>query len=394
MKKWSKLLTVGVLVGSVLTGCASNDEEAIKVAPLPQIDKQVDVQINWQRSVGDGFGEFFSKLEPLEAYDKVFAADRDGVVMALNKANGEVLWQVRLGDNPGSFFAKGDSARLSGGISNGYDKIYLGSENGVLYVLNPEDGELLWSKKVGNELMAKPLLAGNRVIMTTGAGKLLALDAETGEEGWTYQFDVPPLSLRGNSAAIETQGAAIVGLPSGKVGAVLVDNGNVIWESPVTTSTGKNELARVVDVDATPIALGDTVYAVSYNGNVAALELRSGRVLWKRSYSAFQSMSIDGFNLYLTTSDSHVFGIDRRSGLELWSQTSLENRNLTAPVVFDGYVAVADMEGYLHLIDGENGTLVGQQELDSSGYLSRPQSKDKTLYMLSRGGLLSSLSLK
>lgn len=394
MKKWSKLLAVGVLVGSALTGCASNDEEAIVVAPLPVIDKQVGVAVNWQYSVGNGVGEYFSKLQPLEAYDKVFAADREGVVVALDKESGKELWKVRLGDNPGSFFKAGQSARLSGGVSAGYDKIYVGSENGVLYVLAQDTGEVVWSKSIGNELMSKPLLAGNKVVVNTGAGKMYALDAETGEDSWSYQQDVPPLSLRGNSSAIEVQGAAFVGLPSGKVGAVLLDSGNVIWESPVTTSTGENELARVIDVDATPIALGGTVYAVAYNGNVAALELRSGRVLWKRSYSAFQSMSIDGFNLYLTTSDSLVYAIDRRSGLELWSQTGLENRGLTAPVVFDGFVAVADNEGYLHLIDRESGTLVGQEEMDSSGYFSRPESKDDRLYLLSRDGELSSLSIK
>jgi len=234
----------------------------------------------------------------------------------------------------------------------------------------------------------------NKVIAVMGNGKVMAFDLATGEESWIYQQDVPALSLRGTSGIIENQGAAFFGLPNGKIAGVLIEDGRAIWEAIVTPASGGNELSSIIDVDSTPVILGGTMYAVGYNGNLAAIEVQTGKVLWKRDYSGFQAVTINGFNLFLTTDDGHVFAIDRRSGLEVWSQMGLENRSITAPVVFGDSVAVVDFEGYLHLLSQETGEFVGQKEIDDDGHIATPLSADGRLYLQSKDGLLSALSIK
>ena len=392
MAHWSKLLITGVLITGVLSGCSSNDE-LIKIAPVPQIQTNVELQVNWDASVGSGSGEIFSRLQPTIAYSKVFASDRAGIVAAFDVTSGDKIWQINLAGET-SFFSSTQSALLSGGVSHGYDKIAIGSENGELYILEQATGELVWHKQVGGEILAKPLMAGNKVIVSTGNGKVIAFDLETGEQSWVYQNDVPALTLRGNSGLVENQGAVFFGLPKGKIAGVLIDGGRAIWEQIIVTSDGGNELANIIDVDATPLLLGDTLYAVAYNGNLAALELRTGKILWKRAYSSLQSMVVDGYNLYVTSSDGHVYAIDRRSGLEKWSQFGLENRELSAPAILNGHVAVIDFEGYLHLLDSEAGTLIGQMQLDSDGYIARPLVDNDVLFLLSKDGLLSAVTIK
>jgi len=392
MNKWSKVFAGAALLSGVLAGCSSNDDE-LKIAPLPLIQATVQVSNDWEHSVGDGSQDFFSKLMPAVAYGKVFASDRDGTVVAFDQESGEELWHVSLAQESG-FFSRSPSAQLSGGIATGYDKVVIGAESGVLFVLNQADGSIVWQKQIDGEILSKPLLAMNKVIAVMGNGKVMAFDLESGEQSWVYQQDVPPLTLRGTSGIIENQGAAFFGLPNGKIAGVLLDDGRAIWEAIVTPAAGGNELSSIIDVDSTPIILGGTMYAVGYNGNLAAIEVRSGKVLWKRDYSAFQALTIDGFNLFLTTENGHVFAIDRRSGLEVWSQMGLENRGLTAPAVIEQYVAVVDFEGYLHLLSQETGEFVGQQEIDDDGHIATPLSVDGRLYLQSKDGLLSALSIK
>lgn len=45
----------------------------------------------------------------------------------------------------------------------------------------------------------------------------------------------------------------------------------------------------MADVDMTPLILGDNLYAVSYNGNLVSMELRTGRVIWTVSTPASMS---------------------------------------------------------------------------------------------------------
>ena len=67
---------------------------------------------------------------------------------------------------------------------------------------------------------------------------------------------------------------------------------------------------------------------------------------------------------------------------------------MTAPALIDGHIAVIDFEGYLHLLSRDDGSFVGQKQLDSDGYFAQPLVDDTTLYLLSKDGLLSAVSVK
>ena len=394
MTQWSKSLIAGVVLLGAISGCSSNEDE-IKIAPLPLIKASVEVVVNWEESVGDGTQDHHTNLSPVVAYGKIFASDREGTVAAFDLTTGDLIWEVEVEDQ-GSIFTlrSGVNAQLSGGVSAGYEKIAIGSESGMLYLLDEATGDLVWKIQADGELLSKPLLANNKVIVAMGNGKITAFDIEDGKELWNYQQDVPALTLRGISGFSESQGAAFFGLPNGKIAGLLVEDGRAIWEAVVTPQVGGNELDSIIDIDSTPIAYGDTMYGVGYNGNLAAIEMRTGKVLWKRDYSAFKAMSLNGFNLYLTTTSGHVVAVDRRSGLEVWSQLGLENRDLTAPVVISGYVAVVDFEGVLHIMSAETGEFVGQEEIDDDGHIAKPVVYEEQLYLQSKDGLLSAISIK
>jgi len=137
MNKWSKIIATATLASGVLAGCSSNDDE-IKIAPLPLIQATVEITSDWTHSVGNGTDDFFTNLMPAVAYGKVFASDRDGTVAAFDQVTGEELWQVSL--SPDNGFFTSTSAQLSGGIATGYNKVVVGAESGILFVLNEADG--------------------------------------------------------------------------------------------------------------------------------------------------------------------------------------------------------------------------------------------------------------
>ncbi|MGL5974783.1 MAG: PQQ-binding-like beta-propeller repeat protein, partial [Aeromonas sobria] len=154
---------------------------------------------------------------------------------------------------------------------------------------------------------------------------------------------------------------------------------------------GATELDRMVDVDASPLIAGDELYAIAYNGQLMARKLMTGDEVWKRKYSGYRDLAMTGNAIVLTDSRSHLFAVDRRNGLELWSNTKLENRTVTAPVIFGDYVVVGDVEGYLYWLDRTDGTIKAMQQLDSSGLYAAPLVDGDTLYVQSRDGKLYAL---
>tara|TARA_Y100001956_G_scaffold22634_1_gene22291 strand:- start:4310 stop:5473 length:1164 start_codon:yes stop_codon:yes gene_type:complete len=358
-----KALAVAVLTG-VLAGCAS-EEDTIVMAPVPQVDSEFTPDSLWSNSIGNGVDSYYSKLSPEYAYDKVFVASRDGKVKALDPETGKTLWEqtIEVDDV---------SPRLSGGLTAGYSQLFIGSENGEVIALDEETGELNWRVEVDGEVLAAPATDSNLVIVHTNKGTVLALDQNDGIQKWAISTEVPNLTLRGNSAPVTVSGGVFWGTANGRLAAAIAERGQLIWQQPIGLPQGATEIDRLVDVDATPLVLGSTLYIIGYNGQLTAIDLRTGKPAWKRNYSSATDIASDGSRLFVVTDKDHLAAFDARSGTELWKNERLEHRLLTAPTVINGYVVVGDTEGYLYWVDRNSGEFVAKQQVDSSGFAVPP----------------------
>jgi len=391
-------VALAVVLSSMLLACSSTDDEedeSIRVAELTEIQAQFEPKIVWEDSVGDGVSHYFSRIKPFAAYDKIFSASRDGKLIAFDEATGDKVWQKDLSDinDESGFFDSTQPALVSGGPVAGINKVFVGTENGDVFAFDAETGELAWQGSVKGEVIARPALDSGILIVNTASGVVKAFNASNGEEVWHVEQDVAPLSLRGISTPVAAGGGVLMGTSAGEVTVYMLEKGQQGWVAELGEATGSTELERVVDVDAAPVVYGDKVYAVSARGNLASIDLRTGRVLWKRQYSSYRQLSIDGNSIYLTSTKGHVYAIDRNNGLEKWSNLLLTNRGVTGPAVVGDYVVVGDFEGYLHWIAQESGELVARHQVDSSGIHATPTVSNNIVFSQSRDGDLQAIKI-
>ncbi|UYU31015.1 outer membrane protein assembly factor BamB [Siccibacter colletis] len=389
-----KLLLPGLLSATLLSGCSlfSGEEDVVKMSPLPTVENQFEPQTNWSTSVGDGIGDFYSNLHPAVQDGIAYAADRHGKVKAVNLSDGKEVWSIDLAEKTG-FFSANRPALLSGGVAVSGGNVYVGSEKAQVYALNIADGSVAWQTKVAGEAISRPVIADGMVLIHTSNGILQALNENDGAVKWTVNLDIPSLSLRGESAPATAFGAAIVGGDNGRVSAVLMQQGQMIWQQRISQATGATEIDRLSDVDTTPVVAGNVVYALAYNGNMTALDLRSGQVMWKREIGSVNDFIVDGNRIYLVDQNDRIVALNTEGGVTLWTQSDLLHRNLTSPVLYNGNLVVGDSEGYLHWLNTADGRFVAQQKVDSSGLRTEPvvaegklliQAKDGTLYAITR----------
>ena len=388
-----KLLLPGLLSVTLLSGCSlfSGEEDVVTMSPLPTVENQFEPSTAWSTSVGDGIGDFYSNLHPASADGVVYAADRKGTVKALNADDGKEVWSVNLAEKSG--WLSRTPALLSGGVTVAGGHVYIGSEKAQVYALNASDGSIAWQTRVAGETLSRPVVSDGMVLVHTANGQLQALNETDGAVKWTVNLDMPALSLRGESAPSTAFGAAIVGGDNGRVSAVLMQQGQLIWQQRISQATGPTEIDRLSDVDTTPVIVNGVVYALAYNGNLTAMDLRSGQIMWKRELGSVNDFIVDGNRIYLVDQNDRVLALSTEGGVTLWTQSDLLHRLLTAPALYNGSLVVGDSEGYMHWIDPSNGRFVAQEKVDSSGFLTEPvsvdgklliQAKDGTLYAITR----------
>lgn len=366
----------------VVVGCSSNSKKELPPAELPDFSEEVQLNKEWSRSIGAGQGDLFSMLVPAVDGDSIYAADVEGLVMALDRRSGKVLWKQDL------------DLSVSGAVGAGYGLVLLGTLKGEIIALAADSGEEQWRAQVPSEILAAPATNGDVVLVQGQDDRLVAFDAATGAQRWIFESTPAVLTLRGTGAPLLTRNLAIAGLSSGKVIALDAQRGIPVWEQRVAIPSGRSELDRVVDIDGGLLLSGNTLYVVTYQGRVAGLDLESGRVLWQREASSSVGLAKGFGSVYASLADGTVEGIDERSASALWSNDALARRQLSAPEVFSSYVAVGDLDGYLHLLSQVDGRFVGRTRIDSDGLRAKPLVVGDWLYAFGNSGKLVALTIR
>jgi len=378
MKKSIVLL----LLASLLAACSSNDEIELEPAELVDFDQRAKLKTVWKKSVGAGQDARYTRLVPAVDGDYVYAAGIEGRVSGFERTNGELRWSTDL------------EMPVSGGAGAGFGLVLVGSYKGDVVALDQSSGSELWRTKVSSEVLSAPKSNGSVVVVQTLDGKLFGLDASNGERLWKYETAVPVLTLRGTGTPVITDTTVFAGFATGKLIALEAKTGLVSWEQRVALSKGRTELDRVVDLDGAPLLVGDILYVSSYQGRILAINRGTGRVFWAKEVSTFQNLAQGNGKVFVSSDDDILQAYNAGNGEITWENSQMLRRKLNSPQTFGSYVAVADFEGYVHVMDAEDGQFVAREKIDGSGIRSPIVGAGDTLYVLGDSGQLSALQIR
>jgi outer membrane protein assembly factor BamB len=351
-------------------------------APLPQLTAIGSPSTVWSRSIGARGDRFLWQIQPGVTEDLVVAADSEGRVTALDRGTGSPRWENRLRD-----------VRIASGVGVGSGVAVVGTLDGEAIALRLESGGEIWRTRLSSEVLAVSAVVDGVTVARTNDGRLHALDAASGAVQWTVLRTTPALSLRGAQIPQMLPGRVLAGFDNGRLLMLGAARGNPLWEATIAVPSGRSELERLNDADGyIPIFRG-AAFATSYQGRLAAVALDTGEPIWTRDFSSYQGgdISPDSETLVVTAADSHVWGLDPRTGGDLWQQTGLRLRGLTAPVVVGDQAIVGDYEGYLHWLSVTDGRLLARTRVGSGAIVTRPVLRDGVLYVASANGQVTAV---
>lgn len=384
MTKISRLL---ILSCALLQGCNPVDDYMLGKDNTPQpkqlkpLQNKVKVAQNWSVPVGKSHKtNGYLKLKPVIRGDVIYTANASGLVQAINKSNGKVLWSTEYKEG------------IVSGPSVAEGLIAVGTNASTLVLLNQADGKELWQNKLTSEILSPATIAQHKVIAKTIDGRVYAFDATKGTTLWTADHGSSRLVLKASSSPIVSNNLVIVGFPDGKLDAYELSSGNIVWQRNVVYASGTSDVERLIDIDSDPIVKNNIIYLASYQGFVGALSVNDGQFLWKKPASVYKNMMLRANTLYLTDSKDVVWSIDGLNGHVNWKLTALKSRGLTEPVLVGNDLIVGDKMGYLHVIATQTGELTARSQL-AAGVSISPSVSERKLYVLTDNGMLNQLSV-
>ena len=337
-----------------LTACGVAEKDYSHATPLMPVKPEVAVKPVWVAPTGELPKSANAQMPPRVVDGQLFLANAGGDVGRLDVRTGALAWVTTLDD------------KLTGGPGAGGGLVLAGTRKAQLVALDADSGKERWRGRLSSETLAVPQVAGDLVIVQCIDGQVLALDRNDGKQRWNYSHNTPALTLRGTSSPLVVDERVIAGFADGVLVSLSLKTGEVQWESTVAIPRGRNDLERLVDIDGLFRAEDGVIYVASYQGRIAAVASGDGNILWARDMSSYVGLTVGESQVFVTDAQGQVWALDRRTGATLWRQDKLKDREVSAPALVGGQVAVADFEGYVHWLSSDDGRFTARSSMDQA----------------------------
>lgn len=371
-----RLLAVLAVLLSVAACSTSKRENIRPPRDLEKFDATVAVSRLWSRSLGDIGAKPGLRLAPVLADGRIYAGNTRGDLFVLDAASGAELARHRTG------------LPISSPPGIGEGVIAVGTLDGRIVVLDAQTGTERFSARLLAEVVAAPAVADGRVFVRSHDGRIQAFDLVDGRRAWLQEFEVPTLSLRGNSALLHDRGYLLVGFDDGRVLALRSEDGATVWQVQVGNADGRSDLERLADVDGQLQVVDGILYTVGYRGQVMAIDVATGQPRWARDLSSAGGVAL-GEHLFVSDADGRVQAVDEVGGGMIWTQDALEYRWLSSPAVAGGKVVVGDFDGWLHWLDPMDGRLVARERVARAPVAVAPLASGNVVWVLASNGTLA-----
>lgn len=279
LAKAAAALAVGAFVS---TGCVTQKSGAVAEQPMWRNRPSYALSVIDRRELTAPthvVGELYEKGQPAldPAHQRVFVGSSDRHLYALSATDLRTLWTFRTVG-----FVQCEPL-----YDPGEDVVYFGSHDGALYKVKASDGSLIWRFNTNSEVNRRPLLYKGLLYAVNANDTIVAIDPASGALKWSYHR-TPALGMEiaGYAGVAGGFGRVYTGFSDGRVVSLDAATGEERWwlDLAAEAEQASGETPRYLDVDATPIvtrtATANVVFVAGFAAGVFALDAETGSRLW------------------------------------------------------------------------------------------------------------------
>ncbi len=330
-----------------------------------------NLQPDWKISFGSGANDEDRIVSaPVVASGMVFAMDVESRVSAFDEQSGKTVWSVEV--TPES---EEDDGHIAGGLAFYRGRVYVATGFGDVIALDAANGTEIWREYVSGPMRSAPSVRSGRLFVLTIDNRLLALNADTGETLWTHAGVGEAASLLGSASPAVNDDIVVVPYSSGEIVALKVDTGRMVWSDSLVSVRRTDSVSTLSHIRGNPVIDRGTVFAISHGGIMAAIDLRTGQRLWDREIGGMGTPWVAGDYIFVLTNDAEVVALSQDDGRVYWVRAlplfedPEDHEGLivwNGPVLASDRLVVTGSHGEAWAISPYSGDLLGRIELPDS----------------------------
>ena len=308
------------------------------------------------------------------------------LVIQGNKTDGVYAYTAQAGKKKWVFPVKGG---LAGGVLVAGGRVFFSGADGFFYSLLVETGQILWKQYTGVASSSTPVIKNARLYFAS-THKIYCLKVQTGNTIWIYPVPIKPGDFMVEGVATPLVTPSLIYFKTGD-GTILALNqrGKLKWKRLLSRSGD-----RFTSALTSPVMGKVCLYSAGFESGVYCLNKRTGKVVWKHFLGSQGDILLFGARLFYPASNGQIMALDQKSGKEIWTHPVAAG-TATSLVLFKDLLIYGEYSGALRFLSVKTGREKGRFFF-GWGLSAAPQVSlmHSALYFISNFGWLYKVDIK
>ncbi len=250
--------------------------------------------------------------QPVKHDNLIFFLDARSNVISFNLKNNKIIWKRNISMKNES------NHNIGGGIVIYKNSLIVNSPYGQIISLEMLTGSIRWETNVDSSIRSTPTIFDNKLLSLTSSNKLYVLNADDGGLLWQHQGIFNNTTLIDSPKVAVDENIVIVPYSNGEFFALNLNNGKEIWRNSFIDIELKETTNAFSDIDAFPIIKKDVVVITSAIGKLFAINKKTGSKIWERDISSTQTPLINGNSIFMVNKNKEIISLNILDGGTRW----------------------------------------------------------------------------
>jgi outer membrane protein assembly factor BamB len=276
------------------------------------------LRVRWSKQLGPEYGGAYVPVERAAAaidplYGRVYVGSTQ-----------RTLWAFSPEGRPLYEYTTESGIEAEPTLDAQRNELYVATAGGRVHSLRASDGSVRFTVDLGASVSQPGVLSEDALYLVTDADGVFALSRKDGTTLWRYQREPRSgLKVSGHAGLLSSDQRIITGFSDGSVVALAKGDGHAVWVVDTTLDFADPAQSDqgFVDVDTTPVQVGDTIYVASFLAGFYGLSAQDGTAQFRNAeLTGVTSIAADERTILLASAERGVVCYDLPTLTARWSK--------------------------------------------------------------------------